>query len=55
MIEELNPSGITIARTEMQYNDKGMLKFISRFDAQNNLIDYQLFAMSFTPPATGQI
>ncbi len=49
MIEELNPSGSTNARTEMQYNDKGMLKFISRFDAQNNLIDYQAIRYELYP------
>ena len=49
MMEELNPAGNTINRTEMQYNDKGKLKFISKFDAQNNLIDYQALRYELYP------
>lgn len=39
-IETLDKNGNLITRKTLEYNDKGMLKFISVYNAQNELVEY---------------
>lgn len=48
-VEELDQSGNLITRTTLEYNDKGMLKFISVFNSEEKLIDYQALRYELYP------